>query len=259
MTDRRTPRPKSVAAPTTPTAAPPGRRELGLAERRARILAATKAALMGGSEATLSMRQLAIDAGLSVATVYNLYGSKEAVLVGLLDDELERLFSGTYEPTSKRLAAGGDDTPTSVRRCRALIETALARYTRQAALFRPLLGAVERQNANTPRTALIGRMTDLLGGALADGVSAGELIADLPVDLIARQIVRGFIHAIRYWSIGDLDDDGLRAQVRSVVDLAVLAIAAPATRPALTARLAQLAPRLRAVARDPAAVSKARS
>jgi AcrR family transcriptional regulator len=245
MADRRTPPNEAMPSP------PAGRRALGLQERRARILAATKAALLAGAEATLSMRQLALDAGLSVATLYNLYGSKEAVLVGLLDDELERLFAGADEPTARRLAAGGDDTPASVRRCRALVETALARYTRQSALFRPLLGAVERQNANSPRTALIGRMTDLLAGALADGVAAGELVADLPVDLVARQVVRGFIHAIRYWSIGDLDDDGLRAQVRSVVDLALLALAAPATRPALTARLTQLAPRLRALADRP--------
>src|SRR5271156_2538702 len=68
---------------------PVGRREAGKAERRGRIIRAARELIRETGNAGLSMRVLAAKAGVSLATPYNLFGSKRAIVLAVLQDVRE--------------------------------------------------------------------------------------------------------------------------------------------------------------------------
>ena len=72
-------RPESDARATAPS----GRREAGKTERRQRIIRAARQLIRQTGNAGLSMRALAVRAGVSLATPYNLFGSKRAIVLAV--------------------------------------------------------------------------------------------------------------------------------------------------------------------------------
>ena len=64
-------------------------REEGKDQRRRAIVKAARALIRENAETGFSMRSLAERAGLSLVTPYNLFGSKQAVLQAVLDEDLE--------------------------------------------------------------------------------------------------------------------------------------------------------------------------
>src|ERR1700744_217344 len=74
-----------------------GRREAGKAERRQRIIEAARELIRETGNAGLSMRALAARARVSLATPYNLFGSKHAIILAVLEDvrQYEELFAAS--------------------------------------------------------------------------------------------------------------------------------------------------------------------
>lgn len=72
-------------------AADPGRREQAKADRRLRIVRAAKDLIRETGDTNLSMRMIAQRAEVSIATPYNLFGSKRAVVMAVLEDERDFL------------------------------------------------------------------------------------------------------------------------------------------------------------------------
>jgi AcrR family transcriptional regulator len=68
---------------------PLGRREAGKSERRRRIIQAARELIRETGNAGQSMRVLAARAGVSLATPYNLFGSKRAIVLAVLQDVRE--------------------------------------------------------------------------------------------------------------------------------------------------------------------------
>lgn len=64
-----------------------GRREQAKAERRLRIISAARDLIRETGDTNLSMRTIAKRAKVSLATPYNLFGSKRAVVLAVLEDE----------------------------------------------------------------------------------------------------------------------------------------------------------------------------
>jgi AcrR family transcriptional regulator len=64
-----------------------GRREEAKAERRLRIINAARELIRETGDTNLSMRTIAKRAKVSLATPYNLFGSKRAVVLAVLEDE----------------------------------------------------------------------------------------------------------------------------------------------------------------------------
>ncbi len=97
---------------------PIGKREEAKNRNKDRIIAAARE-LMQAPDGSLSMRELAEMAGVSVATPYNLFGSKQDVIAAVLDDDLDALqesvgdiegdpidgFFGVIEVTAAMLAS----------------------------------------------------------------------------------------------------------------------------------------------------------
>jgi len=63
-----------------------GRREQAKAERRQRIVSAVRELIRETGDANPSMRLIASRAEVSLATAYNLFGSKQAVVLAVLED-----------------------------------------------------------------------------------------------------------------------------------------------------------------------------
>ncbi len=72
-------------------AAVSGRREKAKAERRLKIVRAARDLIRETGDTNLSMRMIAQRAEVSLATPYNLFGSKRAVVMAVLEDERDFL------------------------------------------------------------------------------------------------------------------------------------------------------------------------
>lgn len=73
------------------SAADPGRREQAKADRRLKIVRAARDLIRETGDTNLSMRMIAQRAEVSIATPYNLFGSKRAVVMAVLEDERDFL------------------------------------------------------------------------------------------------------------------------------------------------------------------------
>src|ERR1700756_5038682 len=89
--------------------APAGRREAGKTERRQRIVKAARQLIRETGNAGLSMRALAARAGVSLATPYNLFGSKRAIVLAVPQDvrEFHQRFAAprAADPVERMFAA----------------------------------------------------------------------------------------------------------------------------------------------------------
>jgi AcrR family transcriptional regulator len=186
-----------------------GLREKQKAERRDQILDSARRLIRATGGTDFSMRLLAEDAEVGLVTPYNLFGSKSGVLYALLNATLERL----DRVVDVRSPAKAVDAVLQ------LADRAADIYARDAAFHRPL-------------------MQFLLG------VRGGLLPQSVDRDLLARQLLIGFIGVVELWIHEEFDDDAFRAQSMYGSALLMLAHAAPAARPRLLARLRALERRL---------------
>ena len=104
-----------------------GRRERAKEERRQRIVRAVRDLIRETGDTNPSMRLIASRAGVSIATAYNLFGSKQAVVLAVLEDRqnfIERFASlKARNPLDLVFAAH---------------ELAVSYYTQDPEFYRPL-------------------------------------------------------------------------------------------------------------------------
>ena len=206
--------------------------EKGKDRRRKRILGAARRTIARSGVAALSMRRLASAADVSVATLYNLYGSKEGILDALLDEMLDS-FTGTF----------GELAPVDpLSRARTIVSLSVDEYVREARIYRPLIAAVDALGATPHNADVLVRFAAMEEEAIAAAVEAGLLRDDVPPRLVARQIVLSYLQALRHWAIGDVTDAGFRSLALSGLEFALLAVATPPVRRLVLAEIAALGP-----------------
>ncbi|MFN3220248.1 MAG: TetR/AcrR family transcriptional regulator [Acidimicrobiales bacterium] len=207
---QRQPTPHSATAPT-PT---PSGSSVAPSPRVARILAAAEALVQGGGVDAATIRSIAERAEVSPSTIYNLFGSRDAVLDALSDSVLE-------EFDFRSVTATGTAFGRVVELVGSLVDFVDAR----SALFRPL--AADRRVAalawEGPRRR---RAMDIARLNLEIGVAAGELRGDVCVDTVARLVLDIWEHNQSRWAIGEIDVDEFR---RRVVDEMAVVLAGVAT------------------------------
>src|SRR6201993_775251 len=106
-----------------------GLREKQAGERRDRILAAARKLIRATGGTGFSMRALAEESEVSLATPYNLFGSKSGVLYALLNASLDRVDRAAITFSSSN----------AVERVLEVAGIAADVYTRDAAFYRPLM------------------------------------------------------------------------------------------------------------------------
>jgi AcrR family transcriptional regulator len=209
---------------------PEGLRDKQMRERRARILEAAAQLIRATGGTGLSMRALADKAEVSLATPYNLFGSKGAVLLALQLGALEQLEQamdelGTRDPIEQVL---------EVAALGAKI------YTGDPSFWRPLMQAHWVAKGAIHESPLHPRIVALWHRSLQAGVKAGRLIAEADPEFVARHLVICFYGVLVLWVQGNLDEDGFRNQVLYGFVLALLGVGSPAARPKLVKHLHEL-------------------
>ena len=219
----------------------PGRRESGKAERRQRIIHAARDLIRETGDAGLSMRALAARAGVSLTTPYNLFGSKRAIVLAVLDDikEFQSRFAGL--PASDPL-----------ERIFAALRIAAEFYTADPAFYRTLWAAVFDTTAEV-RSAIFNPKRDAFWQRLLDDAcKAGALSPDVDVELLRIQLDYVFRSVMLDWLLEKVRSEDLVVTIAYGYALMLNGVASPDWRGPLRARIVEAQAVLKASAPEPA-------
>lgn len=184
-------------------------RELQRTERRQRILDAAEALVRETGGTSFTMVQLARRAKMSEPTLYNLFGTKGAILYALLNGALDELASFGGVP---------DETVPAVLRPIRAMENAASFFVRDPGLLRPLykyqLGEYAREERPAYMRRALAYWRQSLDGLLATGVLSGEPRGmGFAVDDLAMALLAQSIGLLDLWVQGELADDEFRQRM----------------------------------------------
>jgi AcrR family transcriptional regulator len=207
---------------------PSGRLAPALARRRRRVLRAARALVAEQGLEALTMRQLALEADMSVATLYNLIGGRDEIVRALgmyfveeLDEAFLQLKARTPLERARELLTTVSDTVTN-----ELPKSVLLAVLSDAQLYTNLI----------PSWQPVQALADELGAMVA----AGLLTNELSRSKIAKEVWRIHMAYLRLWSTDSIDEGQLRAATLYHLDLCLLAVATPASRKRLLAHARSL-------------------
>jgi len=202
------------------------RREAGKAERRRRIILAARDLIRESGEAGLSMRALATRAGVSLATPYNLFGSKRAILLSVLDDIrgfLERFAElRTTDPLERLFSA---------------VDICMEFYVADPVFYRRVWAALFDPSDEFRSQVYNSRRGAFWEGLVRGVAEAGVLAPDIDVTLLFRALDRSFGATVMDWVTGELNDNQLAPAARYAYALMLRGAAAPEWRGPLDVRI----------------------
>lgn len=208
-------------------------RQINIRSRRQRILEAARNLIAGGGMPSLSMRKLATEAGFSVTTLYNLYGSRDDILFALIQDAIDRMVPifDAEAPVDDPLA-----------RCRAVITVSVRQFAANEDIYRPMIVASYEGLSCGPEAdrRLAKRAAGMQREGIEQAIEQGLLADTLEPERLGEQIYHGYELACVQWAFGLLDEAGFRARALYGMYLALLAVANDAVRPELEANLKSL-------------------
>lgn len=208
-------------------------RQINIRSRRQRILEAARNLIAGGGMPSLSMRKLATEAGFSVTTLYNLYGSRDDILFALIQDAIDRMVPifDAEAPVDDPLA-----------RCRAVITVSVRQFAANEDIYRPMIVASYEGLSCGPEAdrRLAKRAAGMQREGIEQAIEQGLLADTLEPKRLGEQIYHGYELACVQWAFGLLDEAGFRARALYGMYLALLAVANDAVRPELEANLKSL-------------------
>jgi AcrR family transcriptional regulator len=207
-------------------ARPPSARPEGKSRRRDEIVAAARRLMRDSGDLGFSMRSLAENARVSIATPYNVFGSKQAVLLAVLDADLAE-----YELALGALQGNGIDV---LFEAIALMHGLVAR---DPGFYRGVLVAVLRDGGPEFRHMVSGPRYLLWKKLLKRATDAGFLQDDADPDAFAIAVSQVLFSNILEWAHGTLSLDELKARSRYGLALALLALATPTSRSRLQQEL----------------------
>jgi AcrR family transcriptional regulator len=204
----------------------PGRREAGKEERRQRIIQAARELIRETHTTGLSMRELAKRAGVSLATPYNLFGSKGAVVLAVLQDVREY---------NQRFSARSSND--AVARIFEAIDLALEYYLADPAFYTVLWREVFA--AANVRAAIYNPKRDAFWlGLIRAAAEAGAIQPAIDAELLLHQLDHQFRSVMLDWVSGDLPPEVLAPTIHLGYALILLGAATPGWRGPLEARVA---------------------
>jgi len=200
-----------------------GLRERHKLERRERILAAAQELIRSTGSVGLSMRALAERADVSLATPYNLFGSKGAVLAELGLAVLKRLERGMDELRSHD----------PIEDLLHIAELGANTYASDPRFYRALMKVLTGSARGLHDDAVTGGSVRLWQRPVDAAIEAGLLRADADSEFVARDLVITFLGVLDLWVRGVMDGDAMRAHILYAFTLALLGLSTDASRPKL--------------------------
>lgn len=174
------------------TSRAPGQRERAKDGRRRRIVQAAHDLLRSEAPDSLSGRTIAAHAGVSLSTVYNLFGSKDAVLEAVYAEDL-----AAYEELVR--ARASRDT---LERLFDAVDVAVALYRADPDFYRATM--VRRPAAEPLDQAMRQPRNRFWEGLVLAMQADGFVRADADGAALARVLVYQFSGALGEWVAGDL-------------------------------------------------------
>jgi AcrR family transcriptional regulator len=198
------------------------------AERRARILAAARELIAERGYDGLTMRDLARASRVSVPTLYNLFGGKQALLLG----ELESTFAAVVA------AIAGAKTGSVVDRALATCDAgnadllAVPRYSRELILL--FLTSAE---TSALRRSSAESYAALMADLLREGQKTGEIQPWVDALVLSRRMFAHYQLAMIEWARGEIDAETFRAATRFGMCVMLLGVARGTAQSRLGAEL----------------------
>jgi len=203
------------------------RREEAKEERRQRIITAARDLIRETGDAGLSMRAIAARANVSLSTPYNLFGSKRAIVVAVLEDIRE-----FHERFAKLRSAS------AVERIFQALAMSIRFYVEDPDFYRTLWTGVFDMSGKEVRAALARPERDAFWlalvnaaaeeGALAPGIDTGLLLHDLDLTFGAVML---------NWVLGSLTTEELASAAGYGYALTLRGAATPGWRDRLAQKV----------------------
>jgi len=193
-------------------------RQQQMDKRRERILEAARGLIESRGYAGLTMRELARTSGVTVPTIYNLIGSKEAVLFATVEEQT-RHFSADLERVRGDLIGIVD----------ASVNQLLRRPRYYRALVLALLGA---EPADPSRRHVAGAVAREIAIALDRLSEAGELAPWVDRAALGERLHAHFDMTSIEWARGGLSATSLRAAARFEAATSLLGVTSGSSRAA---------------------------
>lgn len=200
---------------------------------RQRIVEAARA-LLQGENADFSMRALSDKAGVSSATPYNLFGSKDGIIAALVDEDLKRL---------QAALVGIDADP--VEAFFKIVDISAEIFTEAPALYKAgsrIIGAggasggtdeATRRSFHEPRFLV-------LRGLVADAIQAGAIDHRVNADTFAIQMGQQILSWILTWGNDQVELEEMRLRANYAIAVSLAGVATKACRDAMQDRALEL-------------------
>jgi len=162
--------------------------------RRRRILEAARSLIRETEKTRFSMRVLAERSGVSLVTPYNLFGSKQAIMGTLLDEDITQ-FAGQL----------GRSRKDALDRIFHAVTLGCTHFRQDERYFRAVLSAVYADGANTEyRSRFGGPRLALWHSLVQAALDEGFLRSDVDVRLLAATLSNNFYANILPWAAGEI-------------------------------------------------------
>jgi AcrR family transcriptional regulator len=219
------------------------RREEAKTERRRRIISAARDLIRETGDTGLSMRAIASRAGVSLATPYNLFGSKRAIVLAILEDVRE--FHERFSRLSKRDA---------MDRLFQALAISIGYYAEDPDFYHALWSSVLDTSGKELRTAILNPQSHAFWAALiAEAARDGAFAEGIDTDLLLRNLNLTFEAVMLNWVHGAVSVEALEPSVSYGYALSLRGAASPAFAARLDALVLAHQKRLAATCRRSAA------
>jgi AcrR family transcriptional regulator len=170
-----------------------GLRDRQMRERRARILEAAAQLIRDSGGTGLSMRTLADRAEVSLATPYNLFGSKRAIVLALLEDVRE------FHERFAQLRAVDP-----LERIFQAVDLQIEIYLADPALYKTMWAAVFDTSDDLRATLWNDKRDAFWRGLIGAAVEAGAIGREISQEWLQRQLDHVFRCIMLDWIVGIL-------------------------------------------------------
>ncbi len=175
----------------------------------------------------VTTEQIAAQAGVSPATVYNLVGTRDELLRAVVHRVVDDLVDAVARATAS------DDDPIAV--AHLIVDHSVSAFTAHSRAYRQIVGA-GRGADGAPGMNWVDP-SQLQVAALRQAQEIGVLRADVDPEPLGRQVYISWMGAMGQWAQGVLDDHGFAVATRHGL---VTVLAAAASEPHRSEFLGQL-------------------
>lgn len=206
-----------------------GRREDNKISKREQIIDAARKLMRARNASGFSMRTLAEVAGVSIATPYNLFGSKEALVTAVMDADLEdfqqALLAEANEPLETLFRV--------VTLTAEIFEQEPGFYKAGASALQAETDAELVESFGLPRHNLMSQL-------VTQAVQSGDLVHVVNPESLAFTLGQMLYGCIQAWASDRLSLQDMVARTQYGFALTLAAVAAPEHRGALLSRAIEI-------------------